>query len=53
MGLGILAAPWVLAGDTDVSRWNNVLVGVALMALSAPRGRIEEHFGGWNRYLAW
>jgi hypothetical protein len=53
MGLGILAAPWVLTGDTDVSRWNNVIVGVALMALSAPRGRIEEHFGGWNRYLAW
>ena len=53
MGLGILAAPWMLTGDTEMSRWNDVIVGIALIALSIPRGRIEEHFGGWNRYLTW
>jgi hypothetical protein len=26
-------------------------VGAALVVLSLPRGRIEERFGGWNRYL--
>ncbi|HVS31891.1 MAG TPA: vitamin K epoxide reductase family protein [Thermoanaerobaculia bacterium] len=53
MGLGILAAPWMLTGDTEMSRWNDVIVGIALIALSIPRGRIEERFGGWNRYLSW
>jgi len=53
MGLGILAAPWILAGHTDVSRWNDVVVGAVLMVLSVPRGRIEQRFGGWNRYLVW
>jgi hypothetical protein len=53
MGLGILASPWMLPGDTELSRWNDVLAGIALAALSIPRGRIEERFGGWNRYLTW
>jgi hypothetical protein len=39
--------------DTSASRWNDVIVGVVLMGLSIPRGRIEERFGGWNRYLVW
>lgn len=53
MGLGILVASWILTGDTPVSRWNDVIVGVALIGLSIPRGRIEERFDGWNRYLIW
>lgn len=53
MGLGILASPWLFAGDTDASRINDVFVGLAVMLLSVPRGSIEERFGGWNRYLAW
>ncbi|MGH2399495.1 MAG: vitamin K epoxide reductase family protein [bacterium] len=53
MGVAIAGAPWILAGDTDMSRWNDVLVGGALTILSLPRGRIEERFGGWNRYLVW
>jgi hypothetical protein len=53
MGLWVAAAPWILAGDTDLSRWNDVVVGIGLIVLSVRRGRIEERFGGWNRYLAW
>ena len=50
MGLGIMAVPWVLDGAGAV---HHVMVGIALIALSIPRGRIEERFAGWNRYLAW
>jgi hypothetical protein len=53
MGAAVLAAPWILAGDSELSRWNDRVVGVALMIASLPRGRIEERFGGWNRYLTW
>ncbi len=51
MGLWLVAAPWLLAGDTAASRWNDVIVGGALIVLSLRRGRIDERFGGWNRYL--
>jgi hypothetical protein len=53
MGLGIAAAPWLLAGDTTMSRWNDVLMGAAVIGLSLPRGQIVSRFGAWNRYLAW
>lgn len=45
-GLRLLASPSSLGYRSDAS-------GVALMMLSLPRGRIQERFGGWNRYLAW
>jgi Vitamin K epoxide reductase family/SPW repeat len=53
MGLGVAAAPWLLRGDTDLSRWSDVTVGIAIVVLSLPRGRIRQRFGGWNRYLEW
>ncbi len=51
LGIWIGIAPWALAGATSASRWADVIVGAAIIALSFPRGRINEQFGGWNRYL--
>jgi hypothetical protein len=51
LGAWLIAAPWLLAGDTLVSRWNDVSIGVAVIVLSLRRGRIDERFGTWNRYL--
>jgi hypothetical protein len=51
LGLWLLAAPWLLAGETAASRWNDVAVGVLLVALSIRRGRVEERRDGWDRYL--
>jgi uncharacterized membrane protein len=51
MGVWITMAPWMLSGATDRSRWIDLLAGVLLMGLSIRRGRIEERFGGWNRFL--
>ncbi|RPJ62685.1 MAG: vitamin K epoxide reductase family protein [Acidobacteria bacterium] len=51
MGLLTAAAPWYLPGATGVSCWADAVAGVLLMALAIPRGRIEERFAGWNRYL--
>jgi hypothetical protein len=34
-----------------MSRWIDLFVGLLVIALSLRRGRIEEHFGSWNRYL--
>jgi uncharacterized membrane protein len=51
MGIWVAVAPWLLSGATDISRWADVFVGVALVALSVRRGRIDERFAGWNRNL--
>lgn len=51
MGPWIAAAPWLLSGATDLSRWADLFVGGLLVALSIRRGHIEEQFGAWNRCL--
>jgi hypothetical protein len=51
MGLWIAAAPWLLSGATDLSRWVDLFIGALLIAMSIRRGRIDEQFGSWNRYL--
>ena len=53
LGVVIIAAPFVLSGASDAARWNDVIVGVLVAALSLPRGKIEERFAGWNRSLRW
>jgi hypothetical protein len=51
-GLWLIAAPWLLPGATLPGAWAGVLTGVALIALSLPRGsRSEEHYGSWDRYV--
>jgi hypothetical protein len=51
IGLWVAAAPWLVSGGSDLSRWADVSVGVLLIMLSIRRGRIDEQFGGWNRWL--
>lgn len=52
-GLAVVAVPWIVPGSTELSRWNDVGAGLVLIVSSVPRGRIEERFGTWNRFLVW
>ena len=52
IGLWLLLAPWIMIGDTELSRWSDVIAGVAVVALSLRRGSIHARFGGWNSVLA-
>ena len=48
-GSSPLLAPW---GESTVASWASVIVGIALIGLSLPRGkRSNEHYGGWDRYI--
>ena len=33
------------------ARWNDMAVGAAVILLSLRRGRVEERFGSWDRYV--
>ncbi len=51
-GAWLIVAPWLLGGETTVASWASVIVGIALIGLSLPRGkRSDEHYGGWDRYV--
>ena len=49
MGLTLVPTPWLLSGETELSRWNDVLTGIALIDLSIRRGRITARFEGLER----
>ena len=51
-GLWFVAAPRLLAGGTALAAGAGVAAGLALIALSLPRGRRSgEHFGSWDRLI--
>src|SRR3546814_1472791 len=51
-GVWLIAAPFILEGASDVATIASVLLGLALIALSMPRGRLSgEHYAGWERLV--
>ncbi|KKL07172.1 hypothetical protein LCGC14_2588670, partial [marine sediment metagenome] len=51
-GLWLVVAPWFLDGGTVAGSLVGILAGLALIALSLPRGRRSaEHYGSWDRYV--
>ena len=52
LGLAVAASPFVFEGGTLIGTAAAVIIGVALIGLSLPRGtRSEEHYGGWDRAI--
>jgi hypothetical protein len=52
LGLWLVAAPWVLDGASVAASAGSVAFGVAVVALSLPRGRrSKEHYGSWDRWV--
>src|SRR5690606_28028177 len=50
LGAALLAVPFVLDAPA-ASMWSSLAGGVALIALSFPRGPIRQRYGDWNRLL--
>lgn len=50
-GAWFIAAPRLLGGGTTAAVWNDVAIGIALILLSLPRGRVREHYGSWDRFI--
>ncbi len=51
LGLWLAAAPWLLTGASTAGRWSGVLVGLAVIGLSIPRGSVRERYGRWQRMI--
>ncbi len=51
LGGWIIAAPWLVAGASNSARWNDVIIGALIIALSIPRGSIRERYAAWDRMI--
>lgn len=51
LGAWLIASPFMLSGANQVSTWHDMVIGIAVMALCLRRGRINEHFGAWDRWV--
>ncbi len=51
LAIPLMAAPWMLEGGSLGADWAGVLAGFLLILSSIPRGKIENHYGNWSRYL--
>ncbi|OYK80463.1 DNA polymerase III subunit epsilon [Coxiella burnetii] len=51
-GLWLMLAPWIISGGSYLAAGVSVLLGIALIMLSLPRGkRGQEHYGSWDNYV--
>ena len=50
-GAWLIVAPFALGGSTPAAMWSSVVAGGLLIALSLPRGEVEERYGGWQRFI--
>jgi hypothetical protein len=53
LGGWLIMAPWLLVGAAPAARWNDVIVGSAVLLLSLPLGTVREQYGRWDRYVVW
>lgn len=51
LGVWLIIAPWVMDGASTIASWASVAVGVVLIVLSLPKGKVQEQYGGWNRFI--
>lgn len=52
LGAWLVLAPWLLEGGSGVAAAVSVVLGIALVALSLPRGpRSKEHYAGWDKFV--
>ncbi|HXV78328.1 MAG TPA: vitamin K epoxide reductase family protein [Candidatus Binatia bacterium] len=51
LGLWLAGAPWMLSGASTTSVINTMAVGIAVILLSIPRGRVIERYGSWSRWI--
>ncbi len=50
-GMWLIAAPWLLEGASTAAATASVITGIALIALSLPRGPVHSHYGAWDKLI--
>lgn len=51
LGVAVALLPWLLAGGTTAGALIGTAAGLAVAALSVPRGPVTQSYGGWDRFV--
>ncbi|HEV2294735.1 MAG TPA: vitamin K epoxide reductase family protein [Tepidisphaeraceae bacterium] len=51
LGLWLIGSPFMLSGANAGGTINGVIVGLLIAALSLPRGRVQERYASWDRWV--
>ena len=51
LGVWLIAAPWLVGGGATAAGWNDMIAGLAIIALSIPRGPVRERYSTWDRVI--
>lgn len=50
-GAWLIAAPFILEGGNATAMWNDVIMGIVVIALSIKNGKIREHYGSYDNAI--
>lgn len=51
-GLWLIGAPWLMEGGSLTASIADNVIGIAIIGLSLPRGKLSgERYGGWERFI--
>jgi hypothetical protein len=53
LGGWLLIASWFLTGGTAASRADSAALGLAVILLGVPLGRVRDHYGTFDRIVRW
>ena len=53
LGIWLALSGWLLTGMNELARWNAFTVGILLIVLSLPRGKIRQVYGPSDRIIHW
>lgn len=53
LGLWLAASAWFMGSMPQGVEWHSLLVGLALILLSLPRGKVAQRFGSADRFAHW
>ena len=51
LGVALVAGPWLFSGGSAAARWNDVVAGFVVIALTLPCGPVRERYAKWNRLI--
>ena len=51
LAFALMASPLMLDGGSLLADWSSVAAALLLIAASIPRGKVENRYGDWSRYL--
>lgn len=51
LGLALAVLPWIMADGPQALKIINTVLGALVALLSIPKGKIEEQYGLWNRFV--